>query len=161
IRSQLPPDVEFTVEQMTPSVFPILSVVLTGGDDPTQLRDYAYYQLAPQIKNVPDVLYCNVSGGDVREIVVECRPDDLLAAGLSGADVADRLGKAYRLQPVGRIEQQPFAFQILVDTQEESTYAIEELVIGSKGNQTLHVRDVADVKVSHQDRTQSVGFEGK
>src|SRR5262249_52277516 len=50
IRSQLPPDVELTVEQMTPSVFPILSLVLTGGDSPTELRDYAYYQLAPRIK---------------------------------------------------------------------------------------------------------------
>src|SRR4051812_45548558 len=29
-RAQLPADVELTVEQMTPSVFPIMSVVLTG-----------------------------------------------------------------------------------------------------------------------------------
>src|SRR5262249_620612 len=49
IRSQLPPGIELTVEQMTPSVFPILSLVLTGGDSPAQLRDYAFYQLAPQI----------------------------------------------------------------------------------------------------------------
>src|SRR5437868_7861610 len=33
-RSSLPPDIELTVGQMTPSVFPILSVVLTGGDSP-------------------------------------------------------------------------------------------------------------------------------
>src|SRR5207302_8669859 len=32
IRSQMPPDVEFTVEQMTPSVFPIMSAVLTSHD---------------------------------------------------------------------------------------------------------------------------------
>src|SRR5580692_637667 len=57
-RGQMPPDVEFTVEQMTPSVFPILSVVLTGGK-PAERRDYAYYQLAPLIKNIPDVLFCN------------------------------------------------------------------------------------------------------
>src|SRR5262249_13218688 len=67
IRSQLPPETELTVEQMTPSVFPILSLVLTGGDNPAQLRDYAFYQLAPLIKNVPDVLYANVAGSDVRE----------------------------------------------------------------------------------------------
>ena len=40
---------------MTPSVFPIMSVVLTGGDNPAQLRDYAFYQLAPHIKTIPDV----------------------------------------------------------------------------------------------------------
>src|SRR5262249_60874663 len=55
-RSDLPPNVDLTVEQMTPSVFPILSLVLTGGDNPSQLRDYAYYQLAPLIKTIPDVL---------------------------------------------------------------------------------------------------------
>src|SRR5439155_5519618 len=92
-RSQLPVDVELTVEQMTPSIFPILSVVLVGGDNPSQLRDYAYYQLAPRIKTVPDVLYANVAGGDIRQIEVEARPDDLLAAGLSAADVADQIGK--------------------------------------------------------------------
>src|SRR6516162_913334 len=34
VRSELPQDTELTVEQMTPSVFPIISVVLTGGDNP-------------------------------------------------------------------------------------------------------------------------------
>src|SRR5262249_7203364 len=48
-RSSLPPDIELTVEQMTPSVFPILSVVLIGGNSAERLRDYAYYQLAPRI----------------------------------------------------------------------------------------------------------------
>src|SRR6478609_1977400 len=78
-RSDLPPDTELTVEQMTPSVFPILSLVLTGGDSPAQLRDYAFYQLAPLIKTIPDVLYANVAGGDLREIEVVARPNHLLA----------------------------------------------------------------------------------
>src|SRR4051812_17431078 len=83
-RSELPPNTNLTVEQMTPSVFPILSLVLTSGgrsegqragqqrDQQTgqELRDYAYYQLAPLIKTIPDVLYANVAGGDIREIEV-------------------------------------------------------------------------------------------
>src|SRR6266404_7974689 len=74
VRSQLPQDTEITVEQMTPSIFPIISLVLTGGNSPSDLRDYAFYRLAPQIKsNVPDVLYANVAGGDLREIEIEAR----------------------------------------------------------------------------------------
>ena len=65
-RSRLPKGLDLTVDRMTPSVFPILSLVLTGGDDRSQLRDYAFYQLAPRIKNIPEVLYANVAGGDVR-----------------------------------------------------------------------------------------------
>ncbi len=160
-RGQLPPDVELTVEQMTPSVFPILSVVLTGGNSPAQLRDYAFYELAPQIKTIPDVLYANVAGGDLREIEVVARPDSLLAADMSAADLADQIGRAHRLQPVGRIEGAPLAFQILVNTQGETARHIEDLVVSTKNGQPLRVRDVADVKMLHQDRVHSVGFEGQ
>jgi multidrug efflux pump subunit AcrB len=161
VRSSMPADVEFAVEQMTPSIFPVINVILTGGDNPSMLRDFAYYQLAPRIKNIPDVLRAEVAGGEYREIVVEVRPDDLLAAGLSAADLADQIGKAHRLAPVGRIEEPPFAFQILVDTQGDSARDIEDLVVSMKGNLPLRVRDVADVRVHHQDRTQSIGYQGR
>src|SRR5207302_3435958 len=127
-------------------------VVLTGGDSPTELRDYAFYNLAPRIKTVPDVLYANVTGGDLREIEVEARPEDLLAAGLSAADLADQIAKVHLLQPVGRIERPPYAFQILVDTQGEAVRQVEELVVATRNNQPLRVRDLADVKVGHLDR---------
>src|SRR5262249_24499915 len=65
------------------------------------------------------------------------------------------------LQPVGRVEEPPLAFQMIVSTQGDKAYQIGELVIATKNNQPLRVRDVADVKIAHQDRVQSVGFEGK
>ncbi|HQR09042.1 MAG TPA: efflux RND transporter permease subunit [Gemmatales bacterium] len=161
VRAQLPAEVELTVEQMTPSIFPIISLVLKGGDSPTQLRDFAFYQFAPLIKNIPDVLYANVAGGDIREIIVEARPNDLLAAGLSAADLADQISKSHRLTPVGRIEMSPFAFQVMVNAQVETAREIEQIIVASRNNQPLRVRDVADVKVKHQDRTLSIGFEGR
>jgi multidrug efflux pump subunit AcrB len=159
VRSQLPPNTELTVEQMTPSVFPILSLVLTGGDSSTQLRDYAFYELAPLIKNIPDVLYANVAGGDIREIEVICRPDDLLAHGLSAADLADQIGQLTPLQPVGRVESQPLAFQIIVNNQAEKARQIADLVISTRKDQPVRVRDVADVEILHQDRALSIGFD--
>jgi multidrug efflux pump subunit AcrB len=161
IRSQLPPDVELIVERVTPSFFPMINLVLTGGENSSQLRDYAYYTLAPRIKNIPDVLYANVAGGSLREIEVEPRPDDLLAAGLSAADLADQIGKLHQLQPVGRVEQQPFSYQLIVDTQVKSAWKIEDLIITTKNNQPLKVKDVATVRIHHQDRVSSVGYQGK
>jgi multidrug efflux pump subunit AcrB len=160
-RSKLPPDVDLNVERMTPSVFPILSLVLTGGDGPAQLRDFAFFNLAPHIKNIPDVLYANVAGGDLREIVVEPRPEALLGAGLSAADLADQIAKVHRLQPVGRIEQPPFAYQVIVNTQGESARDIGNLVITAKNNQPLLVSELADVHIGRQDRVLSIGHEEK
>jgi multidrug efflux pump subunit AcrB len=165
IRSQLPANVDLTVEQMTPTVFPILSLILTAKKkdviSAAQLRDYAYYSLAPSIKNLPDVYRASVAGGDLREIEVEARPEALFAAGLSAADLADQIGKVHRLAPVGRIERPPLAFQVLVNTQVETPRHIEDLVISTKGNQLLRVRDVADVKALYQDRVLSVGYDQK
>src|SRR5205085_8716480 len=126
---------ELAVEQMTPSVFPILSLVLTGGESPAKLRDYAVYDLAPRIKNIPDVLYANVAGGDVREIEVICRPDDLLSHGLSAADVADQIGQLTPFQPVGLVEGQPAAFQIIVDTLPKRAAEIEDLIVSTRRDQ--------------------------
>src|SRR5487761_1593755 len=161
VRSKLPPDVDLEVERMTPSVFPILSLVLTGGDSPAQLRDFAYFNLAPRIKNIPDILYANVAGGDLREIDVEPRPEALLAAGLSAADLADQIAKVHRLQPVGRIEQPPYAYQVIVNTQSESARDIGNLVVTAKNNQPLLLSELANVRIGRQDRVLSIGYEEK
>jgi multidrug efflux pump subunit AcrB len=157
-RAELPANLSLSVEQMTPSVFPIMSLVLTGGDNAAQLRDYAFYKLAPRIKSVPDVYLAEVSGGDVREIEVIVRPDDLLAHGLSAADLADQIGQTSVLQPVGRVEGQPLAYQILIDNQSHTIGQIENLVVSTRKDQPIRVKDVADVKVLHADRVQSIGF---
>src|SRR5262249_20558371 len=157
-RSELPANTELVVEQMTPAVTPVVSVVLTGGDSPAKLRDYAFYDLAPRIKKIPDVLYANVAGGDVREIEVICRPDDLLAHNLSAADLADQIGQLTPLQPVGRIENQPLAFQLIVNALPKKANEIENLVISTRQGQQVRVRDVADVKIMSQDRTMSIGY---
>src|SRR5262249_705919 len=117
-----------------------------------------FYNLAPEIKRIPDVYLATVAGGDIREIEVEARPEALLQHGLSAADIADQIGKAHRLQPVGRIEQSPLAIQLIVNNQGESAKTIEELIISTKSNEPVRVKDVADVKVFHTDRVMSIGF---
>jgi multidrug efflux pump subunit AcrB len=161
IRSELPPDTELIVEPMAASLNPILSVVLTGGDNPAQLRDFAVYQLAPRIKNLTDVRRADVAGGDLREIEVVCRPDDLLAHGLSAADLADQIGTLTPLQPVGRVENQPLAYQLIVSNQAAKAQEIADLVLSTRKDQPVRVRDVADVQILHQDRTLSIGYANK
>src|SRR5262249_19155998 len=54
IRGQLPPELEIQIERLTPSLFPILSYNLEGGDPPT-LYDIARYQIKPIFSRVPGV----------------------------------------------------------------------------------------------------------
>ena len=74
VGAQLPAGTTAITERQTPSVFPIISFVVTGGSDPSALHDYAYYDLRPRISRIPDVSYVTVQGGDIREILVEVEP---------------------------------------------------------------------------------------
>src|SRR4029077_20719267 len=83
----------------------------------------------------------------------------LLAHGLSAADLADQIGQLTPMQPVGRVENQPLAFQLIVNNLPAKAAQIEDLVISTRKEQPVRVRDVADVKVLHQDRAMSIGYD--
>ena len=161
INAQFPPGTSAIIERQSPSVFPIISLVVTGGQDPAALRDYAYYDLRPRISRVEDVSYVIVQGGDVREIVVEVEPGRLTAAGLSIADVADRVGKEHRLRAVGRMDRGVLQYQVVLDSQADKPIDLESLVLACVNGQAIRVADVGRVVVSHQDRTTMIRSSGQ
>ena len=117
--------------------------------------------MRPRISRIPDVSYVTVQGGDIREILVEVDPQALVAAGLSIADVADRLNKEHRLRAVGRLDRGALQYQVLTDTQAKEIGDLEQRVIAHRNGQPLRLLDVARVSVSHEDRTIAIRSNGK
>ncbi|MGA2063894.1 MAG: efflux RND transporter permease subunit [Thermoguttaceae bacterium] len=161
IRSQLPAGTATLIERQTPSIFPIISFVVTGGRDLSALREYAYYDLRPRIARLEDVSYVAVRGGDVREIAVEVEPARLAAAGLSIAEVADRLGKAHRLGAVGRMDRGRLQYQVLVDSQVGDPRDLEDVVLAAPGGRPIRIGDLGRVVLAHEDRTVAVSANGR
>ena len=161
VGAQLPPGTTTITERQTPSVFPIISFVVTGGRDPSALHDYAYYDLRPRISRIPDVSYVTVQGGDIREILVEVDPQALVAANLSIADVADRLNKEHRLKAVGRLDRGTLQYQVLADTLATDPLDLEDRVIAEKNGQSIRLRDLGRVTIGHEDRTMAIRSNGK
>ena len=161
INAQFPPGTSTLIERQTPSIFPIISFVVTGSRDPSTLHDYAYYDLRPRISRIEDVSYVTIQGGDIREIVLEVDPQRLVATGLSIADVADRVGKEHRLRAVGRLDGGPLQFQVLLNSQAGEPLDLEQLVLAHVNGQTIRVADVGRTIISHEDRTSSIRSAGK
>ena len=161
VGAALPPGTSTITERQTPSVFPIISFVVTGGRDPAALHDYAYYDLRPRISRITDVSYVTVQGGDIREILVEVEPQALAAANLSISDVADRLGKEHRLRAVGRLDRGTLQYQVLSDTQATNPAELEDIVVAEKNGQSIRVRDVGRVVIGHEDRTKAIRANGR
>ncbi len=156
VQGSLPPDLEIEVEQLTPSLFPILSYNVEGGE-PARLYDLARYDIKPLISRVPGVGRVDVQGSDVREIEVIADPGRLMAHGLSYADLGEAIRRAVTVQAVGRVAQDYRQYLIVTDQEAHAGDDIGNVVV--RGG--LHVRDLATVQLGTEDHVRIIAGDGK
>ncbi len=156
IQGTLPPDLDVEIERLTPSLFPIISYNLEGGD-PAALYDIARYDIKPLISRVPGVGRVDVQGTDVREIEVVADPPRLAALGLTYDDLANAIRRAVTVQAVGRVAQDYRQYLIVTDQEAHGPDDIGAVVVRNG----LRVRDVATVRVGTEDHVRIVAGDGK
>jgi CzcA family heavy metal efflux pump len=156
LRGDLPPELDIEVERQSPSLFPIISYNLEGGE-PTTMYDIARYQIRPVLSRVPGVARVDVQASDVREIEVVADPVRLAEQGLSYDDLATAIRGATSPSAVGRVSQD--YKQLLVVTATEATRAedIANVVVG----RGLRVRDVATVELGTEDHVRIIAGDGR
>jgi CzcA family heavy metal efflux pump len=156
VRTSLPTELDIEVERMTPSLFPILSYNLEGGD-PATLYDIARYQLKPLISRVPGVGRVDVQGSDVREIEVIADPARLAAQRLTYDDLANAIREATGVSAVGRLPQD-YKQYLIVAAQEARTPEDIAAIVVAHG---LRVRDIATVTLGTEDHVRIIAGDGK
>jgi CzcA family heavy metal efflux pump len=156
VRTSLPSELDIEVERMTPSLFPILSYNLEGGD-PATLYDIALYQLKPLISRVPGVGRVDVQGSDVREIEVIADPARLAAQRLTYDDLAAAIKDATGVSAVGRLPQDYKQYLIVAAQEAQTPEAIGAIVVAHG----LRVRDLATVTLGTEDHVRIIAGDGK
>ena len=156
IRGELPTGLAIEIERMTPSVFPILTYNLEGGDAAT-LFDIARYQIKPVLSRVPGVGRVDIQGTDVREIEVVADPARLAAAGLTYETLADAIRQGISVQAVGRVTQD-YRQYLVVSAQEAHSAEDVGNVMLKRG---LRVRDIATVLPGTEDHVRIVSGDGR
>ena len=156
LRGDLPSGIDIEVERLSPSLFPVISYNLEGGD-PTTMYDIARFQIRPVMSRVPGVGRVDVQASDVREIEVIADPVRLAEQGLSYDDLATAIRSSTSASAVGRVAQD--YKQFLVVTAQEATKA--EDVANVAVGRGLRVRDVASVEVGTEDHVRIVAGDGR
>src|SRR6185437_1643765 len=156
IKGDLPANLEIEVARLTPSLFPILSYNLEGGD-PATLHDIARYQIKPILSRVPGVGRVDVQGSDVREIEVVADPARLAARGLTYDDLATAIRTAVSVAAVGRVSKDYKQYLIVTDLEAHAPADIGNVVI--RGG--LRVRDIATVRIGTEDHTSIIAGDGR
>src|SRR5258705_6346599 len=156
VQSALPPDLAIEVEQLTPSLFPILSYNVEGGE-PATLYDLARYDIKPLISRVPGVGRVDVQGSDVRELEVIADPARLAARDVCYPPRRRGIRRAITGGAVGRAAQAFRQYLIVTDQEAHAPEDIGAVVI--RGG--LRVRDVATVQVGTEGHGRIIAGDGK
>ena len=146
VRPELPAGTELVVERMTPSLFPIFSVNVTGDAPAADLRDIAVFQLRPLLSRVPGVASVEVLASREREISVVVDPDRLAAARATLEQVADALRATNRVVSVGRLPKDYLQYLVLATSELTSVEDVKKVVVAFRQDAPLYVGDVADVR---------------
>jgi multidrug efflux pump subunit AcrB len=160
VRGDLPAGLDIQAERLTPSIFPILSYNLEGGDA-AALYDIARYQVRPVISRVPGVGRVDVEGTDVREIEVVCDPTRLAAQGLSYDDVAAAIRQATSVDAVGRLDQNYRQLLVVTDQEAHTTEDIGNIVVTTAAGPGVRVHDLGTVALGTEDHTHIIAGDGR
>ena len=151
-RASLPPDAEIDVERVSPAVFPVLSLILSGNVPDADLRDDAYYILRPLFSRVPGVGTIQVQGTDTREVSVVVDPQKMLAHRLSLVDVANELRATNQVTSVGRLSKDYSQYLVLATSQFANLDDIRNAVVAIDSGAPIRIRDLAEVRYGVADR---------
>ena len=160
-RSALPAEAEIQVERLTPSVFPILSLILNGNVPDADLNDYAVYNLRPVFSRVQGVGRVEVDATDTREISVLIDPQKALAHHLSLPDIAERLRATNNVSSVGRFDSNYQQFLVLTNSQFKNADEVGNTVVGSDQQSPVRLRDIATIQQGTADRRTLVTGNGR
>ncbi len=155
-RGDLPAGLDILAERLTPSLFPIVSYNLEGGE-PATLYDIARYQIKPVISRVPGVGRVDVEGSDVREVEVTADPTRLAQQKLTYQDLAQAIQRSTSVSAVGRLPRDYKQYLIVTAHEAHSVEDIANIVV-SRG---LRVRDLATVMLGTEDHTRIISGDGK
>jgi CzcA family heavy metal efflux pump len=156
ITGDLPTGLDIEVERLQPSLFPILSYNLEGGD-PATLFDIATYQVRPLLSRVPGVARVDVQASDVRELEVIADPARLASQQMTYDDLAEAIRASSTVTAVGRMPSNYRQYLVVSTSEARSAEDVANIVIGHG----LRVRDVATVAMGTEDHVRIVAGDGK
>jgi CzcA family heavy metal efflux pump len=160
-RADLPADAIVQVERVSPTVFPVLSLILNGDVPGQDLRDEAFYVMKPLISRVPGVGIIEVQASDTRQIQVIVDPQKMVAHRLSLPDIADKLKATNEVTSVGKLPKDYLQYLVLTTSQFTALDQIRNTVIDTQGPSPVRVSDLAELSDGVEDRAILVTGNGK
>jgi CzcA family heavy metal efflux pump len=151
-RSQLPNDIlEPIINEINLSEFPIMYVNVGGDVGLARLKKIAD-DLGDQIEGISGVISADVSGGLEPEVQVNVDVYRMNAYQISFDDVANAIRGENLSIPGGSIDTKEKNLTIRIPGEFKEVKPLEDIVLKMQNGKPIHLRDVAKVDYSFEDR---------
>ena len=145
------------------SAVPILQLSVSSDTLSEQvLYDYSTNFIRTQMATVQGVSVPMPYGGKPRQIMVDLKPEALIAKGMNPGDIVNALSNQSFLQPAGTAKIGNREFQIRLNNTPEAIQTFNGLPVKTHPNGAVtFMRDVADVHDGYQVQTNIVRHDGR
>lgn len=152
-KANMPQDIEEPmINEINFSELPMLYVNISGNYGLAKLKDIAD-NLSDKIEAIPGVLSAEVIGGLDREVKINVDAEKLRYYGVSLNDVTNAVRNENLSMPGGGVDIGNLNYLVRVPGEIEDPAIFANLVVKTYSNNSVFVRDVAEVVYGYKDRT--------
>jgi hydrophobic/amphiphilic exporter-1 (mainly G- bacteria), HAE1 family len=155
VRGRLPEEADPpTIFKADSNAQAIMQIGVEGDYDPVTLRELAENDLSPRLERAPGVAAVTINGGLRRQIHVDLSKEKITALNLSVDRVVQALKSENQNLPLGQIDQGDSTYLVRSQGQFVNIDDIRNLVVLTRQEVPVYLKDVADVQDATEDRRQ-------
>jgi multidrug efflux pump len=126
-----------------------------------KITDYLTRIVQPKLQAVPDVQLAEILGGELFALRAWLDPVKMSALGVTASDVSTAMTANNFISAVGRTDGQMVTVNLTTDTGLESVEEFRNLIVKTKNNANVYLKDVASVSLGAENYDIAVKFNGK
>lgn len=161
VRGRMPEDADPpTVFKFDSTSMPIMGIGVEGDFDPVTLRELAQNDLSPRLERVAGVAAVTINGGLRRQIHVDLSREKITALSLAPERIIQILRTENQNIPLGEIDDADRTLLLRSPGQFVKLDEIRNLVVLSKLNVPVYMKDIAEVTDTTEDRRSFMRING-
>lgn len=171
IKSEVPEGIEPVMGPVSTGLGEIYFYTVEANEDarkpdgseytPMDLLTIQEWIIVPQLRNLKGVVEVNTIGGYEQQFHVTPYPEKLLAYNLTIHDVLDALEDNNDNVGAGYIERNGEQYLVRIPGQVKNIEDINNIILAKRDDVTIHIKDVADVRLGSPLRTGAATQNGK
>lgn len=125
-----------------------------------EVRDLAYFNVRPQLGNVPGVAFPTTFGGTVRQVTVFLDPERMLARGVSTHEIVNSVNLQSALLPAGDVKIGDFDYNVYTNSMIKVVDQMNDIPLKVVNGVPVFLRDVGKAVDSTMIQTNVVRING-